>query len=372
MKEKDLKIKLTQIKCYPSASWKAEHRELLLAQIDGTYKSSKKAGEFFSGLKALIQSKNFQLKPAWSVLLIIVTVFASGVLSLHAARDSRPGEALYIAKRISEQTQLALTFNEKQRAKLGIEFASKRAQELNQVLKEEKSPNEREKHVEQLTQDFKKQIIVAKKNLEKISVSYHNNLNHNNLNQKTKIDNKEKQSEQKNEVNNVNNKENKIKTKAEKDQGQKIFSANLGKDNKRIEIAKESSGLEQDNQGNNDNKAEQDNKRQVEDSKEEKTASTTSQKSQKQTDNNQENNKEADLEQVNKILAEAQQLIENDDIQATVDKLEQANKIINQIEPDNGEVKGVEESATDNATSSENIETKAENTSSQETASSTE
>ncbi len=314
MKEKDLKIKLAQIKCYPSQEWKQRRKELLQAQIFGTVKPQQ-AGGFFNGLKIFWPAKSFRLKPAWSVLLIITTVFLAGGLSLRAARNSCPGEALYIAKRISEQTQLALTFSEKQRAKLGIEFASKRAEELNKILKQENSATEKEKHVEQLTQDFKKQIIVAKNNLARISSR-----------RPVPTDSNVGQSEPKPTPAAA------AKPPTNNDDDNKIFSANLSKDNKKIEI-------EPSTKEPAEPKPEANAVSPAATSSQPATASTTA-------------GRQPNLAEVNKILAEAQQLIEKDEIKATVDKLDQANKIIDQIDESAGQVKGAAEAAGPKATSS--------------------
>src|SRR3989339_293021 len=93
-------------------------------------------------------------QPVMAVFLIAGVLLGGGFFSLNAAKDTKPGDSLYIAKIISEKTQFALTFNEKKKVKLGIEFAGNRAKEITQVLSEE---GDVEIRVEKLKDNFKKQ-----------------------------------------------------------------------------------------------------------------------------------------------------------------------------------------------------------------------
>ena len=53
------------------------------------------------------------------------------------AEKTKPGDSLYIAKIVSEKTQYALTFDDKSKAQLGLQFATNRVEEMNKVLAEE-------------------------------------------------------------------------------------------------------------------------------------------------------------------------------------------------------------------------------------------
>ena len=161
--------KLQNIK--PVNQWKNDNREILLNQIS-CGEEMMKVGWFKVLENMLPQQLIRQLfQPVWAVVLIMVIVFGGGIVSLNASRDTKPGDSLYIAKVISEKAQLAITFNEKEKAKLGIEFAGNRAKEITQVLAEADSViKEKEAKIEKLTRDFKKEIKQVKSRLVKINI----------------------------------------------------------------------------------------------------------------------------------------------------------------------------------------------------------
>ena len=135
MKEKDLLIQLKKLKgVRPDREWKKTNRELLYSQISAQADDNVKIGWFKSLERQLSIAFLRVSQPAMTVLLIIIFIFGGSVLSLRAARNTTPGDSMYIAKILSEKTQYALTFNEKSKAKLGLEFAGNRVKEINKVL----------------------------------------------------------------------------------------------------------------------------------------------------------------------------------------------------------------------------------------------
>ncbi|MFH0923171.1 MAG: DUF5667 domain-containing protein, partial [Candidatus Falkowbacteria bacterium] len=142
------------------------NREILFNQI--TRGHAEEEISKFDIFKNMLPHNMFSraLQPVLAVVLIVLIVASGGVISLNAARDTNPGDSLYIAKIISEKAQLAITFNNKGKVKLGVEFASNRALEITRVIAE--SEKNKEKQVEKLTKDFKKEISAVKARLVKI------------------------------------------------------------------------------------------------------------------------------------------------------------------------------------------------------------
>ena len=155
MNEKELIKQLNSFKdIKPDSQWTSNNREILAHQI-GNGQAEAKISWFNASANMLPQKLFKQLsQPVGIVLLIAAIVFGSGIVSLRAARNTKPGDSLYIAKIINEKAQLAITFNEKEKVKLGIEFAGNRAKEITQVLAESESIiQEKEVKVEKLTKD---------------------------------------------------------------------------------------------------------------------------------------------------------------------------------------------------------------------------
>ncbi len=234
MNEQELLKQLNNLKnIKPDSQWEKGNRELLFNQIiggqaapmggqaDGDFKLSWfKVLAGVAGRSKIIKQLS-QLaspaghayrqagRPAFIVCAIIIIVLGGGIVGVRAARDTKPGDSLYIAKIISERTRLAITFNEKEKAKLGLDFAGNRAREISQVIAE--SDNNKEAQVEKLTKDFKNEIKQVKSRLEKINA----------------IAKKDGSAGAAGGFNKESG--------AEQDSG--VFSANLGKDNQRMEIS---------------------------------------------------------------------------------------------------------------------------------------
>lgn len=166
MIEKELLSQLNSLKnIRPAAEWKKTGREVLISQIYSGQESEDKGISIF---EIFFKKTEWLAQPVGVFLLIISAIFGSGILSIKAARDTKPGDSLYIAKIISEKTQQAITFDEKEKAKLEIKFAGNRADEIAKVLEQDDS-EKKDDRVEKLTNDFKKEISAAKTRLEKMN-----------------------------------------------------------------------------------------------------------------------------------------------------------------------------------------------------------
>lgn len=167
MNEKELLTQLNNLKnIKPDKKWKETSREILMSQIYGGDSSDKTPIK----LGALYYLRNFIHQPVLMVATILLIVFGGGIFSISASRDTKPGDSLYIAKIISEKAQQAITFNEESKAKLGIEFAGNRAKEIAQVLAESNN-GDKDAKVEKLAWNFQKEINTVKTRLKKINVS---------------------------------------------------------------------------------------------------------------------------------------------------------------------------------------------------------
>ncbi len=280
MTEKELLEKLNNLKnIKPDNEWKRNNRDILLSQISaGNYNNKEKVVERTIWFNVFSYARNFISQPVAVVSLILCALFGSGVASIYAARGAKPGDSLYIAKIISEKAQLAITFGEEKKAKLGLEFASNRAKEMSQVLIEEGNSEDKKEATEKLEEDFKKEIKVAKNRLKKMNI--------------IKEDNGREDDE--------------------------VFSANLGRENKGMEIYDQNKGNEKKEDVKTENK---------------QVAATSTVKEEIK---NEETGIKSVLDQAEKMFIEK-------DYNGTVNKLEEAGKIINGEVDNKGEVKGESE-----------------------------
>lgn len=219
MTEKELLSKLNNLKEFkPDAAWKQQNRDILLSQISGST-NDEKVG-FFAILENLMSQKFTAqtARPVWVFVSIAVIVLTGGALGLRAANETKPGDSLYIAKRISEKTQLALTFGDEKKAKLNLEFAGNRAEEIAKVV--EGSDQGKTEAIEELTSNFKKEITEAKTRLSKVDG-------------KSEVRVKEEKKEEKKDQ------EQKDKEGRDDEDDTKVFGANLEKESTGMQLAEQ-------------------------------------------------------------------------------------------------------------------------------------
>ena len=301
MTEKDLLKQLNTYKDIKADStWKEENRAVLLNQITNS-SSTPEAGFSFGKIANSFKVysdifyngivKNLG-QPVILTSMSVLTVLGGGIMSIHASRNTTPGDSLYIAKKISERTQLAFTFSEKKKAQLNISFAKNRATEIVQVMSAEKTNEQKQEIVEQLKGDFKNEISKVKTRINKI--------------------NKDIEEEAKNDTEEVLVEEN-------------LFTANLGKGKDGISISEP--------------KVDNTVKEQEESSQEESTTSPEILEIENASTTVSEEIKDASSDD---ILSEVNDLIESEDFDASLEKLDEVNTSFDK-EVENGEVKGVME-----------------------------
>ncbi len=311
MEDRELISKINKLKnLKPDNQWKNNYREILFSQISASHidqpteKYKFSWTEFYSQL--LPQTVMIELtKPVW-VTIMLVAIFTSGsVASIYASRDAKPGDSLYLAKLVSEKAKLAITFSEKSKAKLNLEYASNRAQEMAQIVNQVKTAEQDSGQVEQLTKSFKNEITEVKNRLSKINTGEINQGKSGTINNKVA--------------------ESKTAAPATERPEQKVFGANLEKDNQRMEISvpKEDETKTTDQASGTP----------VIERTKATAASTT------------------DITAINtnpdKMLEEAEKLFDEKNYNGTIDKLQEVNDIIDKTNSDNsGQVKGESETAT--------------------------
>jgi hypothetical protein len=205
MDEKELIKKLNNLKVIkPDSKWKKNYRNILYSQISAGRQDEETKSNLRIVWESIMPGKILReiAKPVWLTSLASVLILIVGVGGVYASKNSKPGDSLYIAKIISEKAQMAMTFNEKEKAKLGLEFATSRAREITQVLKDSgQNEDINNDKLEKLSQNFKKEISDVKNRLSTF---------------KTIDKNPEKQA---------------------KGDELEVFGANLGKSNQRMEIS---------------------------------------------------------------------------------------------------------------------------------------
>ncbi|MBU4216759.1 DUF5667 domain-containing protein [Candidatus Parcubacteria bacterium] len=215
---KNLNTQLNNLKnIKPGNDYKNKNRELLLTQIYNTAEA--KPADFSFGFSAYFQqfSSDFVdliAQPAMVVGLVLVSILGGGLFGATASKGTKPGDSLYVAKRISEKTQLALTFGEKEKVQLRIGFAGNRVEEIEQVLADNKQNEaETKKTVDDLVNNVKSEVGAAKTGLQKISK---------NANINAKVTEKNIETVEQAST---------TKTAQTKNEEDEVFSANLGKEN---------------------------------------------------------------------------------------------------------------------------------------------
>jgi len=212
MPNRDLLKQLNSLKNIKAQdSFKKENRNILLNQVySGDRESSSISFNWLEAITKKIPLDALKSVPhsAFVGAFVLVLLFGGGFFSVRIAENAKPGDSLYIAKIAGEKTQLVFTFNEKKKLELGLEFAGNRAKEISLVLNESENEEEKEETVSQLVNNFKKEINGVKTRIEKIS--------------------KNIEFEEENKNIDDNNLE-------EENMG--VFSANLGRDENGIEIS---------------------------------------------------------------------------------------------------------------------------------------
>lgn len=155
MTEKELIKKLNNLHhIQPDAAWKKRSREILLSQISNT----SVAYEPSRWQQLWTMSKNFTLslpRPAMAFSGLIVVLITGMAISNNTFVN--PSDALNIARVISEKAKLSFTFDETEKNKMRLQFASSHAREIVGTLSQPDSQASTEA-ADRLRDSFKEEI----------------------------------------------------------------------------------------------------------------------------------------------------------------------------------------------------------------------
>jgi hypothetical protein len=134
----------------PSAETAAKNRETVAAAHPGLLKLAR--------------------GPALVVLSIIFVLLGGSFASVRASDDSLPGDALYMIKLVSEQTQLALASSKPEKVRLKVAFTKRRVEDLKTVVEmDEPDQSKKEERVSKAADILKQDLHTLKQQLADVS-----------------------------------------------------------------------------------------------------------------------------------------------------------------------------------------------------------
>ncbi|MBU4332196.1 hypothetical protein KKD19_04645 [Patescibacteria group bacterium] len=152
----------------PNKAWRDDLRQDLMAQV-GAYSNTRSPEETggFLFLKQIASNYVFSLKHAYvPALLVLLVVGASSVFAAQVAKNSLPGELFYRVKIANERAQISLTRNTSNKMKKEFDFAGRRLQELNTIVK--KIDEADTKGSQKAVENFHQEITKVQTRLEEI------------------------------------------------------------------------------------------------------------------------------------------------------------------------------------------------------------
>jgi hypothetical protein len=314
MTEKELIKKLNSLKSIKlDSNFKEESGRVLYNQI------SNSSGGFTASLNVFQKAFGYIAQPMWAVFFVVV-VIGGGIFGVQASNYSNPGDSLYIAKIISNKAKLAITFDEEKKTKMRIRFASDHAKDITKFLAES-DPKEETKETEKLSKNFKEQIYSVKTKLKEIKIA------------------KNDENEEGGEM---------VEESIPDDEA--VFGANLGKEEKGVQISIPDDPISDSPQNDEGQTAENEEGEaggeeiSILNNNNEENATGTEAIEEIIEESNNSNN---DLEKAEEILSEAESLFDSKNYNGALNKLDEAGVIINSVTgEEDGEVKGESEAAS--------------------------
>lgn len=155
----------------PGAEWKKTTRAFLVAEARNNF-GREAAGETWASelAKIIFPWKVLQLvgKPVLAVLAIFGLVLGSG-LSVSASERALPGDTLYPLKLATERVQVALTFDAGEQAKIHVELAGKRVNEVKKIKETTDSPQNKIQKIGVAMDNFQEEIAAAGNKLDNLN-----------------------------------------------------------------------------------------------------------------------------------------------------------------------------------------------------------
>lgn len=151
--------------------WKKSNREFLMSQIENNLsENSINEGWALELSKIVFPWKVMKLvaRPAMALVTVAALVLGSG-LSVSASQLALPGDALYGLKIASEKVQVALTFDKKESAKMHVELAGKRINEIKKIKENTDSVEKKTKKINVAMDKFKEEISTVQNKLDNLN-----------------------------------------------------------------------------------------------------------------------------------------------------------------------------------------------------------
>lgn len=168
MTDKQLIKNLNSLKSVsPDSQWLKENRELLLTQISnsGAVDISPRSS-FVINLHSFMKTAT---QPAFAMAVFVCLLVTGSLFSHQLFNKTQPNDSLYIARIISEKAKLNTIFNQAERDKMAMQFASNHAQEITNILADPEFNHNDEVTVAKLSENFKKEIDVVKTKIGNLS-----------------------------------------------------------------------------------------------------------------------------------------------------------------------------------------------------------
>jgi hypothetical protein len=148
--------------------WKKSNREFLMSEIKNTIPAANERWALELS-KVVFPWKVMKLavRPVMALTTVAALVLGSG-LSVSASERSLPGDPLYGLKIVSEKVQVALTFDKKESAKIHVELAGKRINEVKRIKENSDSDQNKIKKINVAMDGFKKEISTVQNKLENL------------------------------------------------------------------------------------------------------------------------------------------------------------------------------------------------------------
>ncbi|MCF7860429.1 hypothetical protein K9M09_02305 [Patescibacteria group bacterium] len=178
MTENNLLKQLKSLKkIKPEDSWLKSNREILLAQI-----ANAGVKELSPWKRLVIDTRSFLAtasRPAISLASLLLLLVGASTFGHLAFSKTKPNDSLYIARIISEKAKLSTVFNNEEREKLEVKFATNHAEDITEVLAANKMDENNQDQVAKLNENFNKEINTVRTRIVALS------------NNTKKLDNKE-------------------------------------------------------------------------------------------------------------------------------------------------------------------------------------
>jgi hypothetical protein len=158
----------------PRAEWKKSNRQLLMMAIKGGVEGDATPATpatWTQGLaKVFFSWKVFRLalRPVLTLVAILGLVLGSG-LSVSASQIALPGDTLYSLKLAAEKVQVALTFKKEEQAKMHVELAGKRINEVKKIKANPLPPQNKNQKINVAIDKFQQEIATAQTKLENLN-----------------------------------------------------------------------------------------------------------------------------------------------------------------------------------------------------------